>query len=148
MAFRATTGTRPSPTSASASSATTEFTRQQPACTEVCPTKATIFGDRDALLAEAHRRIAEIRDNTSTKSGAKHEVGGTSVLYISNVDLHFFAGDTRWHRIRSPRTTAVAMAAVPFTFTGVLAAMAGVNWMIAAAHQAPDGEDPMSRVRG
>ena len=30
----------------------------QPACTEACPAKATIFGDRDELLAEAHRRIA------------------------------------------------------------------------------------------
>lgn len=30
-----------------------------PACIEACPTKATIFGDREALLAEAHRRIAE-----------------------------------------------------------------------------------------
>ena len=32
---------------------------RQPACTEACPSKATIFGDRDELLAEAHRRIAE-----------------------------------------------------------------------------------------
>ena len=32
---------------------------KQPACTEVCPTGATIFGDRDKLIAEAHLRIKE-----------------------------------------------------------------------------------------
>ncbi|MFC1475806.1 4Fe-4S dicluster domain-containing protein, partial [Candidatus Zixiibacteriota bacterium] len=30
---------------------------QQPACTAACPTQATIFGERDELLAEAHQRI-------------------------------------------------------------------------------------------
>ena len=30
---------------------------REPACVEACPTKATIFGARDDLLAEAHRRI-------------------------------------------------------------------------------------------
>ena len=31
------------------------------ACVEACPTKATIFGARDDLVAEAHRRIRENR---------------------------------------------------------------------------------------
>ena len=31
---------------------------QPPACAEACPTGATKFGDRDALMAEARRRIA------------------------------------------------------------------------------------------
>ena len=30
---------------------------KQPACVEACPTQATIFGDRDELLAEAQRRL-------------------------------------------------------------------------------------------
>lgn len=33
-----------------------------PACTDACPTGASIFGDRDELLAEAHRRIRENPD--------------------------------------------------------------------------------------
>ena len=32
---------------------------RQPACTEACPAKATIFGDRDQLLAEARERIGK-----------------------------------------------------------------------------------------
>ena len=33
-----------------------------PACAEACPEEATVFGTRDELLAEAHRRIAEKPD--------------------------------------------------------------------------------------
>jgi formate dehydrogenase iron-sulfur subunit len=103
---------------------------QQPACTEICPTKATIFGDRDALLAEAHRRIAEKPDLYLTKVWGETEAHGSSVLYVSNVDLSFL---TDGHAIASdplPEKTAAAMGAVPYTFCGVLAIMGSVNWAI------------------
>ena len=59
----------------------------QPACTAACPTKATIFGERDALLAEARRRIEAAPDKYIHHIWGEHEVGGTSVLYISDVEL-------------------------------------------------------------
>ena len=58
---------------------------RQPACTEACPTGATIFGDRDALLAEAHRRIAAEPDRYVGHVYGESEAGGTSVLYLSAV---------------------------------------------------------------
>lgn len=102
----------------------------RPACTEACPTKATIFGDREELLAEAHRRIRENPGAYANHVWGEFEVGGTSVLYISNVDLSFL---TQGHKLDStplPERTEVAMHAVPFVFTGVVAAMAGLNWII------------------
>jgi formate dehydrogenase iron-sulfur subunit len=105
-------------------------TGRLPACTEACPTKATIFGDRDLLLAEAHRHI---RENPGAYVGTvwgEYEIGGASVLYISNVDLSFL---TQGHRLGNTPVrdyTAAAMDAVPFVFTGVVAAMAGLNWII------------------
>lgn len=103
---------------------------QQPACTEACPTKATIFGDRDELLAEAHRHIAEKPNLYLNHVWGETEAHGASVLYISDVDLSFL---TSGHEIPAdalPAKTAVAMEAVPYTFCGVLAVMGTVNWVI------------------
>lgn len=102
----------------------------QPACTEACPAKATVFGDRDALLAEAHSRIAAAPEKYLNKIWGEHELGGTSVLSISNVDLSFLAPEHPAGTTPLPETTALAMHAVPFAFTGVVAAMAGLSWII------------------
>jgi formate dehydrogenase iron-sulfur subunit len=103
---------------------------QQPACTENCPAKATIFGDRDELLAEAHRRIAANPGVYINNVWGEYDVGGSSVLYISNVDLSFLAGGKKFGVKPLPAMTAPAMEAVPFVFTGVLSVMAGVGWII------------------
>jgi len=102
----------------------------QPACSEACPTKATIFGDRDQLLAEAHRRIRENPGVYGDRVWGEIEVGGTSVLYISNQDLSFLSRGNALGDAAMPARTATAMAAVPFVFSGVVAAMAGLNWLI------------------
>ena len=60
----------------------------------------------------------------------EYELGGTSVLYISNVDLSFLSSENPSGSAPLPETTALAMHAVPFVFTGVLAGMAGLNWVI------------------
>ncbi len=103
---------------------------QQPACTEACPTKATIFGDRDALLTEARRRISEKPNLYLSKVWGENDAGGSSVLYLSNVDLSFLTGNHPISSAALPDRTAVAMEAVPFVFCGVLAFMGGVNWVI------------------
>ena len=61
---------------------------KEPACTYVCPPKAVIFGRRDVLLREAHRRI----DNHPGKYFEKRvygekEAGGTQVLYLAAVNF-------------------------------------------------------------
>ena len=55
---------------------------KKPGCVEVCPTEATIFGDREELLAEARRRLQAEPDRYIHKIWGEHEVGGTSVLYL------------------------------------------------------------------
>ena len=63
-----------------------------PACVEACPRKAVIFGRRDDLLAEAHRRIDEKPDFYVPKVYGEKDLGGTQVLYLSHIpfeDLGF-----------------------------------------------------------
>ena len=55
-----------------------------PACVAACPVQALQFGSRPAMLAEATRRIGSDRRYVPAIYGAE-EVGGTSILYISDV---------------------------------------------------------------
>jgi len=115
---------------------------QQPACTEACPTKATIFGDRDQLIREAHRRLAEQPGKYLNKVWGEQDTGGTSVLYLSSVNLNFINEGRTLGPTPLPATTAVAMNAVPFTFAGVVAVMGGISWIIdrrMKLEKSPDG---------
>ena len=58
---------------------------QEPACTEVCPRHAVIFGKRVDLLKEAKRRIAENPGRYVPKIFGETDGGGTQVLYLSHV---------------------------------------------------------------
>ena len=58
----------------------------QPACTEVCPVSAVIFGTREELLREAHRRIdAHPGKYYQNRIYGEHDLGGTQVVYLSHV---------------------------------------------------------------
>jgi len=68
----------------------TGFTRypqgQGPACCEVCPRDAVIYGRRDELLAEAKRRIAASPGRYfENRVYGETDGGGTQVLYLSHV---------------------------------------------------------------
>jgi formate dehydrogenase iron-sulfur subunit len=62
------------------------------ACSEACPTEATVFGDRDTLVAVASARLAADPDSYYPHIYGLTEAGGTSVLFLSPVrfeDLDF-----------------------------------------------------------
>jgi len=59
---------------------------QEPACTAVCPKRAVIFGKREDLLADAHRRIASTPGKYyQDRVYGEHDGGGTQSLYLSHV---------------------------------------------------------------
>ncbi|MCP4566184.1 MAG: 4Fe-4S dicluster domain-containing protein [FCB group bacterium] len=102
----------------------------QPACTEACPTGATVFGDRDKLIAEGHTRIVASPDKYINRVWGEHEFGGTSVLYVSDIDLGFLTYGARSGTTPLPETTRLAMKSVPFAFAGMGGVMYGINWII------------------
>jgi Fe-S-cluster-containing dehydrogenase component len=58
----------------------------QPACTEVCPVGAVVFGTRADLLKEAHRRLAASPGKYyQDRVYGEHDLGGTQVVYLSHV---------------------------------------------------------------
>jgi len=60
-----------------------------PACCEVCPVKAVIFGQYADLLVEAKRRLAEHPDRYEPKVFGETDGGGTQVLYLTAAGIPF-----------------------------------------------------------
>jgi Fe-S-cluster-containing dehydrogenase component len=58
---------------------------RQPACSEVCPRQAVIFGKREDLLREAKARLAANPGKYVQKVYGETDGGGTQCLYISHV---------------------------------------------------------------
>jgi ferredoxin len=56
-----------------------------PACCEVCPREAVVYGTREELLGEARRRMKEYPDRYVPKIYGETDGGGTQVLYLSHV---------------------------------------------------------------
>lgn len=59
----------------------------KPACVSTCPTGALSFGEREELLALAHRRIATEPGRYHPEVYGERTVGGTGVLYLSAVSF-------------------------------------------------------------
>lgn len=63
----------------------------QPACVEQCRRGALVYGTREEILAEAHRRIEVTPGIYNPKVYGEHDGGGTSVLYLTKADVSFVA---------------------------------------------------------
>src|SRR5512133_1816204 len=60
-----------------------------PACAEVCPREAVVFGYRKDLLAEARRRLAVEPGRYNGKIFGEKDGGGTQALYLAEAGVTF-----------------------------------------------------------
>ena len=100
-----------------------------PACVEVCPYEATLAGDRDELLEVARRRIRSEPDKYIPHIWGEKEMGGTGVLFISDVPLDGFwpeaLGETS-----IPDITLPLAQKTPFLAFGVAGLLTAVSWIV------------------
>jgi formate dehydrogenase iron-sulfur subunit len=101
----------------------------QPACTEVCPVQASIFGERDELLREAADRLRQNPSGYVQHIYGKEEVGGTSVLYLSAVPFEELAFPANVPQDALPMYTYRVLAKIPSLVTLGGALLGGIWWI-------------------
>jgi formate dehydrogenase iron-sulfur subunit len=105
------------------------------ACSESCPTGATLFGDLDELKKEAWKRIKGNPDSYYPEIFGDDEAGGSNVMVIASVpfDKLGFASNLPKHPLSN--NTAVALEKIPgiIGFGGVF--LTGMYWLTKRKNQ-------------
>jgi len=104
---------------------------EQTACAAICPTGATKFGERDALLQEAQERINQNPGNYVPHIYGKDEVGGTSVFLLSAVPFEQF-GYPSIAKVGDkpiPQYTGVVMNRIPDFVPVWAVVLGGIYWL-------------------
>ena len=102
---------------------------QSPACVEACSEGALKFGDRATLLREAHALINRHPERYLDHVWGESEFGGTSVMYVSDVDLASL-GWPGTDAVSIPSLTESLVHKTPFIGLGVAASLIGLNWIV------------------
>jgi len=84
-----------------------------PACVEICPREALVFGKRDELIKLAWKRINEKPEHYVEHVYGEHEMGGTSWLYLSPVPFEDVGMREDLGTTSAPELTSGALGAVP-----------------------------------
>jgi formate dehydrogenase iron-sulfur subunit len=125
----------------------------QTACAEICPTGATKFGEREALIAEAQQRIRDNPGQYVNRIYGLNEVGGTSVLLLSSIPFEEFGYKADLLSEPMPMLTFRVLSRIPevVSLGGIL--LGGVWWItnrreeVAAAEGGGPTEDAKSPER-
>ena len=116
-------------------------------CVDACPEKATLFGPRNELIAEAHRRIEASPDKYISHVWGETEIGGTSVLYISDIPLDFLGFKPDLGDEPLSKLTWSALSKVPHIVFGMSGLMTGIYWVVGRRMEraAQQGREPATR---
>jgi formate dehydrogenase iron-sulfur subunit len=99
------------------------------ACASVCPTGATLFGDRDVLVREAQQRIAANPETYVDHVYGVTEAGGTSVLMLSAVPFEKLGLKTGIPRQPLPLLTWQILSKIPSFVVVWGVSLLGIHWI-------------------
>ncbi|MBL0175311.1 MAG: 4Fe-4S dicluster domain-containing protein [Ignavibacteria bacterium] len=102
---------------------------QPTACSEACPVGATLFGKRDELLAEAHKRIGENPDKYVHRIYGEKEAGGASVLYLTSVPFEKLGFKTTLGNEALPEKTWNVLSKLPDVVATAGVLFSAVYWI-------------------
>jgi formate dehydrogenase iron-sulfur subunit len=119
--------------------------RRTPACVAACPTGALEHGDRDALLAEAHRRLQQHPGRYVNHIYGEKEAGGTAWMYLAAVPFDQLGLPTQFEKRPDQQSEGTAKGAMAPHLLGVGAFASGLAWYTrrrdrVAASEVPDTE--------
>lgn len=117
-------------------------------CAEACPTEATVFGDRETLVALAQARLKAEPGRYYNHVYGLDEAGGTSVLFLSPVPFEQLGFDPTIPDFELPGLTDRIMITVPPTFGAVLVGLAGCYYLFKRRAKVKAAESKESRARG
>jgi formate dehydrogenase iron-sulfur subunit len=116
---------------------------EEPACVQTCPTDSAIFGERNAMLAEAKGRIAAHPDRYVNHVYGEREAGGTSVFYLASVPFDKL-GLPNVLPENYPKYTFDSLTKIPGMVSGLAVLLGGlslVNWRRHRMDKARDEQD-------
>lgn len=113
----------------------------EPACVKACPTDALTLGERDELIAEAHRRFQARPGKYWGEIYGEKEIGGTAWMYISPVPFDKLGFPELLSRPLG-KWSETAMAATPGVFFGAIAILSGTYWLTKRRSEKMDKKPP------
>jgi formate dehydrogenase iron-sulfur subunit len=102
---------------------------QPTACSEACPTNATITGEREELIAEAQRRIRENKGEYYPRIYGLKEVGGTDTFFLSAVPFEQLGLNTKLPTEAMPPLTWSVLSKVPDVAAVGSVLLSGIWWI-------------------
>lgn len=107
---------------------------QKTACAEACPNGALRFGKRDELLIQAHAQIESNPGRYVNHIYGEHEVGGTSMLYLSAVPFTAL-GFPDLGSVPNPQSAEAVMQQTPVIALSVATLASALAWFLKRREQ-------------
>jgi len=119
----------------------------KPACTQVCPVQAGIFGEREDLLREAENRLQQEPTKYTQHIYGREEVGGTSVLYVSAIPFEGLGLPANLPHDALPMYTWRVLSEIPTEVALGGALLGGIWWITKRREEVADAEKKEEKKR-